>query len=222
MSVPYVVVNCATSLDGCLDAASGPRLVLSHADDLDRVDELRAGCDAILVGANTVRRDNPRLLVRSGARVERRVREGRHAQPLKVTLTRSGNLDPALDFFTTGSSGRMVFVRGDAEVLAARLGDAATVVNLPAGAGLRPLLEALGARGVRRLLVEGGSEVLTAFLAEDLVDELTVAIAPFVVGARDAPRLVCPAVFPFDATRRMPVQHVGQAGDMVVVTYQLH
>ena len=62
---PYVLLSCSLSLDGYLDNASHRRLVLSNAADLDRVDGVRAGCDAILVGAATVRADNPRLLVRS-------------------------------------------------------------------------------------------------------------------------------------------------------------
>ena len=62
---PYTVLSWAMSLDGYLDDGSGQRLVLSNAADLDRVDAVRAGCDAILVGAGTVRADNPRLVVRA-------------------------------------------------------------------------------------------------------------------------------------------------------------
>ena len=69
---PYVLLSAAMSADGYLDDASGARLVLSDEADLDRVDELRAGADAILVGAETIRSDNPRLQVRSPARRARR------------------------------------------------------------------------------------------------------------------------------------------------------
>ena len=62
---PYILLSCGMSLDGYLDDATSRRLVLSNAADLDRVDAVRAGCDAVLVGAGTVRADNPRLLVRS-------------------------------------------------------------------------------------------------------------------------------------------------------------
>ena len=65
---PYVLISCAMSADGRIDDTSPVRLLLSGPDDLDRVDELRASADAILVGANTVRRDNPRLLIRSPRR----------------------------------------------------------------------------------------------------------------------------------------------------------
>ena len=61
---PYTILSCSISLDGYLGGATPERLVLSNEADLDRVDEVRAECDAILVGAATVRNDNPRLLVR--------------------------------------------------------------------------------------------------------------------------------------------------------------
>ncbi|WP_186449776.1 dihydrofolate reductase family protein, partial [Nocardioides sp. J9] len=65
---PYVLLSCSVSLDGYLDSAGEGRLLLSNDADFDRVDEVRAGCDAILVGAATVRNDDPRLLVRSEER----------------------------------------------------------------------------------------------------------------------------------------------------------
>ena len=68
---PYTLLSCGISIDGYLDRGTDERLVLSNEADLDRVDDVRAGCDAILVGAATIRHDNPRLLVRHPARVER-------------------------------------------------------------------------------------------------------------------------------------------------------
>ena len=65
---PYVLLSCAMSVDGCLDAPGPQRLILSGGADLDRVDDERASAGAIMVGAGTIRRDDPRLLVRSPAR----------------------------------------------------------------------------------------------------------------------------------------------------------
>src|SRR5690242_19229232 len=62
---PYVLLSCATSIDGYIDDATEQRLLLSNAEDMDRIDAVRAGCDAILVGAGTIRADDPRLVVRS-------------------------------------------------------------------------------------------------------------------------------------------------------------
>ena len=93
MTRPYVLLSVAASLDGCIDDTRPSRLLLSNDADFDRVDEVRAGVDAILVGANTVRADNPRLLIRSAARRRARVARGLPPHPLKVTLTGSGQVD---------------------------------------------------------------------------------------------------------------------------------
>ena len=99
---PYVVLSCAVSLDGCLDGTGEDRLVLSGEADLDRVDAERAAADAILVGAGTIRRDDPRLLIRSARRRAGRRARGRPPQPAGVTVTASGDLDPAARFFVAG------------------------------------------------------------------------------------------------------------------------
>ncbi|MDR0342337.1 MAG: dihydrofolate reductase family protein, partial [Nocardiopsaceae bacterium] len=101
---PYVLLSCAVSVDGCLDAPGPQRLILSGDADLDRVDAERSGCDAIMVGAGTIRRDNPRLLIRSPARRAARAARGLPGHPAAVTLTASGDLDPAACFFTAGQS----------------------------------------------------------------------------------------------------------------------
>jgi len=101
---PYVLLSCAMSVDGCLDAPGGERLVLSGAADLDRVDDERASSDAIMVGAGTIRRDDPRLLIRSPERRAARTADGRPAHPIGVTLTASGDLDPGALFFSGGGS----------------------------------------------------------------------------------------------------------------------
>src|SRR5882757_5765815 len=84
---PYVLLSCAMSVDGYIDDATPERLLLSNAADFDRVDGERAASDAIVVGANTIRRENPRLLVRSPARRRERAAAGRPPSPAKVTLT---------------------------------------------------------------------------------------------------------------------------------------
>jgi len=73
---PYTLLSCGISIDGYLDSATPRRLRLSNDADFDRVDAVRASCDAILVGAATVRNDNPRLLVRSKSRRDERTGRG--------------------------------------------------------------------------------------------------------------------------------------------------
>ncbi|GAA4344985.1 RibD family protein [Microbacterium rhizosphaerae] len=219
---PYVTLSCAMSIDGYLDDTDARRLTLSNAADLDRVDDLRARSDAILVGATTLRRDDPRLLVRDAGRRERRVAAGLAESPTKVTVTSTGDISPDAAFFTTGACARIVYCPQErAAILRMRLGERATVVGLGDSVMMAGLLDDLGARGVRRLLVEGGGSVLTQFLAADLVDELQLVIAPVFVGDAGAPRVVRPAHFPWTAPRRARLAASVQIGDVVLLRYAL-
>ena len=191
-SRPYVILSCATSADGYLDDASPRRLILSGPADLDRVDDVRAGCDAILVGAGTVRADDPRLLIRDPRRRARRAARGLPEHPARVTLTATGDLDPRARFFAPGAE-RLVYCATPALAPArARLGDRAVLIDAGDPLSLEGLLSDLTERNVVRLLVEGGSRVLAEFLARDLADELQLATAPFFVADPAAPRLDVP------------------------------
>jgi len=219
---PYVTLSCAMSIDGYLDDTDSRRLTLSNAADLDRVDDLRARSDAILVGATTLRRDNPRLLVRNAGRRERRVSAGLPESPIKVTVTSTGDISPDAAFFTTGACPRIVYCPEErAAILRMRLGERATVVGLGDSVLMAGLLDDLGRRGIRRLLVEGGGSVLTQFLSADLVDELQLVIAPVFVGDAGAPRVVRPAHFPWTAPRRARLAASVQIGDVVLLRYAL-
>lgn len=125
-SRPHLLLSVAMSIDDMRNA----RLMLSNEADFDRVDEIRAGVDAILVGANTIRRDNPRLLVRSAPRRRERVQRGVAEHPMKVTLTGRGDLDVAARFFTAGNNEKLVYTRDPAvRALRESVGHVATVVG---------------------------------------------------------------------------------------------
>ena len=219
---PYILLSCALSLDGYLGSASPRRLELSNDADFDRVDAVRASCDAILVGAATVRNDNPRLLVRSQNRREARTARGLPPSPIKVTVTERVELDPHADFFTTGDAEKLVYCVsprvGDART---RLGEVATVVDGGQRVKMRRLSEDLGARGVHRLMVEGGGKVHTQFLTDNLADELQLVVAPFFVGDSRATRFVSDGHFPFHPSRRATLAEVRQIGDVVLLRYAL-
>jgi riboflavin-specific deaminase-like protein len=189
---PYVLLSCATSADGYLDDATPRRLILSGPADLDRVDEVRAGCDAILVGAGTVRTDNPRLLIRDPRRSARRTARGLPAHPARVTLTATGDLDPRARFFAPGAL-RLVYCAAPALTrVRTRLGDSAVLIDAGDPPSVDFILADLAERGVARALVEGGARVLGEFLAAGLADELNLAVAPFFVADPAAPRLDLP------------------------------
>ena len=218
---PYTLLSCSVSLDGYLGDQT-PRLALSNEADFDRVDELRASCDAIMVGAATVRTDNPRLLVRSPVRRERRTARGLAPSPMKITVTERVDLDARSNFFTTGDIEKLVYTSSlrvaDAR---ARLGPVATIVDGGRRVRMRRLSEDLADRGVVRLMVEGGGIVHTQFLSDDLVDELQLVVAPFFVGDSRAPRFVSDGRFPWNAGRRATLAEVRQIGDVVLLRYAL-
>ncbi len=219
---PYTLLSCGVSIDGYLDNATDERLVLSNEADLDRVDTVRADSDAILVGAQTVRNDNPRLLVRGPSRRAQRVARGLPPTPIKVTVTRGGRLDPCADFFVAGDQEKLVYCASDAVAQArARLGAVATVVDGGRPVDMCTLSEDLYVRGVRRLMVEGGGQVLTQFLTAGLADELHLVVAPFFVGDSRARRFVGDGCFPWNPGHRANVAEVRMIGDVVLLRYAL-
>lgn len=208
------------SIDGFIDDASPERLRLSNLADFDRVDGVRAQCDAILVGARTIRRDDPALLLRSEARRADRMSRGLSPDLVKVTLTSGRDLDPDARFFTTGSAPKLVYCASPGVCeLKSRLNGHAEIIDAGDPVSLPATLTDLARRGVRRLMVEGGGGVHTQFLVAGLVDELQLVIAPFLVGDPSAPRFVHPGVFPQSSRHPMRLAGTTRIGDVVLLRY---
>lgn len=219
---PYTVLSCAVSVDGYLDTAGTTRLLLSNEADIDRVDALRASCDAILVGAGTIRADDPRLTVKAPERRRWRVARGLPGTPTKVTVTRRARLDASANFFCVGDAEKLVYCASDALPVARRdLCDVATVLDGGRCVDMRHVCEDLAAHGVQRLMVEGGGTVLTQFLTAGLADELQLVIAPLFVGDSRARRFVDDGRFPWHSGRRATLAEVRQLGDVVLIRYAL-
>jgi len=219
---PYVLLSCAASIDGYIDDATEDRLLLSNDADFDRVDVERSRCDAILVGSTTICNDNPRLLVRSQARRDDRVARGLPATPTKVTITRCGELDATAQFFATGETDKIVYSASSAfDKTRQNVGDVATVVDAGEPVDLSLAMADLAARGITKLMVEGGSTMHTQFLAAGLADELQLVVAPFFVGDSQAPRFVNDGRFPWTSHHRARLAEVTQIDDVVLLRYAL-
>lgn len=216
---PYVVLSAAMSVDGYLDDTSPDRLLLSNEADFDRVDQVRAESDAILIGANTMRRDNPRLLVNSEARRAQRIADGKPEYPLKVTVTASGDLSADLKFWHHGGQKLVITVDGTVEKVRATLGDLADVVSVGPELDWGLVLDELGRRDVARLMVEGGGTIHTQLMSQNLADEVHLAIAPLIVGQPGAARFLGTSDYPGGSTARMRVLEVRAIDDVVLVRY---
>lgn len=213
----WVHLSVCMSLDGHIDSDCGRRLILSSEEDCHDMHAVRAACDAILVGAATVRRDQPRLTIRYPELVEARRARGQPDHPTKVVVTFSGDLDPDSAFFHQGGP---VIVLCEEETLPAtraRLGKVATVVGLAAADGVAGILARLEGLGINRLMVEGGCQVLTQFLAAGSFHRLRVAVAPFLLGRAGAPRLAGPAFYPHGPDNRLRILSTRTLGNVAVI-----
>jgi 2,5-diamino-6-(ribosylamino)-4(3H)-pyrimidinone 5'-phosphate reductase len=193
---PYVFINMAMTADGKIDTVARQGARISGAADTARVDQLRAGADAVMVGGRTLHAEDPRLTVRDQELVDLRIREGRDAQPMKVGVSSyvecSGerSLPPEGDFMRAGDGRVLVCTsaRTDARTVAAltELGVEVVVTGVER-VDLAGALAALATRGVERLMVEGGSTLVASLLGAGLVDELQLAVAPLIFGGETAP-----------------------------------
>ncbi len=188
-----IILSAAISADGYLDdAVEGERLILSSPEDWRAIYALRAECDAILVGAGTLREDNPALVIRDPELRKRREAEGRSPDIMKVAVSGSGMLDSNLRFFTEGEGEKVIFTMG---TVSNDISEISTVISRPELTATI-ILNQLRKMGVGTLMVEGGSAVLSMFLKEKSWDEFRLGIAPIFVGDEKAPRLVLDGEYP--------------------------
>ena len=178
-----IILSAAMSQDGYLDDASPQRRIFSCQQDLKEVEKLRASCDAILVGAQTVRKDNPSLITRDAKFISQRKKNGRPPDPIKVTITKSGALDPTAKFFCDGAGEKIVYHTDKIDQKLSGFATLAPVDGIPA------MLADLKSRGIKNLLVEGGAKILEQFLDAGTYDEFRLAIAPVRISDANAPCL---------------------------------
>lgn len=175
---PQVTVAYAQSLDGCLAAPTGRPLPFSGPEALGYTHHLRATHDAILVGIGTVLSDDPHLTVRHAS--------GPHPQPIILDSTLRCPLTAAIFRHPTHHVWIATTLNAPADRRHALEAAEARLLDFPPDAAhhvpLLALLEHLGQLGIKRLMVEGGASVITAFLAARLADWVSVTFAPCFVG----------------------------------------
>ena len=224
MTRPVVCMNMAMTADGKI--TSSAREYPKFTSEIDRrtMDRIRAECDAVLVGAGTLRADDPAMRVRDPAMQAYRRSLGKPDELPNVVVTASCDLDPGSGFFRSGTPRtRIVATVEDApDERVSRIEGLADVwrvgrrrVDLPR------LLERLRQHGVERLLVEGGGELNWAFVSEDLLDELFVTVAPALLGGRDAPTLLEGDGFAMNDQRRLRLVDVRHEGDELFCRYRV-
>ena len=187
----HVVVNAAMSADGKLSTRRREQVAISGSEDFERVDELRASVDAVMVGVGTVLADNPSLTLDDSDHVAAREERGESPHPARVVADSHARTPPDARILD-GAAETYVLVAEEEPVEHRESLEAAGATVVVAGENrvdLPAALDALEARGVDRLMVEGGGELIFSLFADGLVDDLSVYVAPQIIGGRDAPTL---------------------------------
>jgi 2,5-diamino-6-(ribosylamino)-4(3H)-pyrimidinone 5'-phosphate reductase len=186
-----VVVNAAVSADGKLSTREREQVPISGPTDFERVDELRAESDAVMVGVGTVLADDPSLTVDDPVRTAIREADGEPIHPARVIADSRGRTP--LDAQVLDDDARTYLLASEAAPVdrVAAIEDAGATVVLAGEeqVDLATALAELEADGVGQLMVEGGGEVIFSLFEAGLVDELSIYVGSTVIGGRNAPTL---------------------------------
>jgi len=187
----HVLVNAAMSADGKLSTREREQVAISGPEDFDRVDRLRADSDAVMVGVGTVLADDPSLTVDDDCRRRRRRERGDPGNPARVVA--DSRLRTPTDARVLDDGATTYLLAGERAtadaVSAAEAAGAVVIQNGGERVDLAVALETLADRGVDRLVVEGGGELVFSLFEAQLVDGLSVFVGPSIIGGRDAPTL---------------------------------
>ena len=208
---PTVLVNVAMSADGKIDSFARQGSMISSAEDSARVDRLRTGVDAVLVGGRTLLDQDPRLTLKSSELRQERLKRGLPENPAKVGVVTVADLKPDCRFLTFGPARKLIYTTaqtGPQQVAALAAGGAEVFVLGERRVDLAAMLASLHTLGVRSLLVEGGGTLIAGLFRLDLVDELTIYVAPRILGGATAPTPVDGPGIPLERAPRLQLLSV--------------
>jgi len=186
---PYVVVNIAMSADGKISTHERRQVRISGAQDFSRVDRLKAGCDAVMVGIGTVLADDPSLTVKSEECRNYRRKQGWDDHPVRIVVDSAGRIPADASILHKGKGKRVVAVsrRADSMKISLLEKKATVIIAGEDRVDLSALMNELGAMGIHRVMVEGGGTLIAGLIEAGLVNEIYTFIGNIIIGGKDAP-----------------------------------
>lgn len=219
---PYILLNYALSLDGKLSTEQRDPVRFTSRIDRGLMDEIRADADAVLIGAGTLRAEDPPVRIKAARRRDERRRLGKSLHPVSVILSRSMRLPTAGRFWEDGQVERIIATTEqatDEQVLTFQ--DLAEVIRVgQTTVDLQAFCRMLADRGIERLLVEGGGEVNMAFWEAGLVDEVYLTLCPVVIGGSTAPTAADGKGFTTDDFRKLRLIESRRVGQELFLRYR--
>ncbi|MGA2503667.1 MAG: dihydrofolate reductase family protein [Anaerolineales bacterium] len=216
MNRPHIIVNVAMTADGKIDSTARKGAAISSKTDKARVDRLRASVDAVLVGGRTLLNEDPKLTVKSPELRAERLQKGWPENPAKVGVIseistkttigvpqisgagRSALKHPLMQFLTSGPAQVYLFTTECVDPdLVTHFEDTGATVRAAGKdrVDLVTVFQSLHQDGIRTILVEGGGTMIAELFRLNLVDELTIYIAPKIFGGMTAPTMADGAGF---------------------------
>jgi len=186
---PYVVVNVAMSADGKISTSERCQVTISGQQDFIRVDTLKAGSDAVMVGIGTVLADDPSLTVKSEALITKRQKNQKEPHPIRIVIDSMARTPPDAKILHKGPGKRIIACskRAPRECLVA-LSPYADIITIgEEEVDLTSFMMTLAEIGIRSLMVEGGGTLIWSLFEKGLVDEFCSFIGNKIIGGREAP-----------------------------------
>jgi 2,5-diamino-6-(ribosylamino)-4(3H)-pyrimidinone 5'-phosphate reductase len=195
-----VIINVAMSADGKVSTRERRQVKISGKDDFSRVDVLKAGCDAILVGIGTVLADDPSLTIKSDTLIRMRREQNHSSHPVRIVVDSMARTPLDAKILHQGEGKRIIALSRAADFdrveqlqqTAIQCGGDIEIELVVCGEEQVELLELckeLKKRGIHRLMVEGGGTLIMGFFKAGVVDELHTYIGNMIIGGKDAPTL---------------------------------
>lgn len=221
---PYIFINSAMSADGKLSTFERKQVKISGKADFERVDELRAGTDAIMVGIGTVLADDPSLTVKSENRRQERIKAGKEENPIRIIVDSHARTPIEADIFKKGVGKKIIVVSESApKENVDALSKMQDTIIITAGSNqvnLEEMAIQLKKEGVNRLMVEGGATLNYGLISNGLADELKIFVGNLIIGGKTAPTFADGDGFKEENIRRLTLESAEKIEDGILLTWK--
>ncbi|ETA67707.1 2,5-diamino-6-hydroxy-4-(5-phosphoribosylamino)pyrimidine 1'-reductase [Methanolobus tindarius DSM 2278] len=189
MERPFTFINSAMSADGKISTKERKQVRISGQIDFNRMDQLRAGSDAVMVGIGTVLADDPSLTVKSSELKMERIASGKEENPARIIVDSKARTPIDADIFKKGEGKLIIIVSESApsDKVALLKEKAIIVVAGKKSVDLKQAMSELKSQGIDRLMIEGGATLNWGMISNGLVDEIYTFVGNLIIGGKTAP-----------------------------------
>ncbi|MDR1820652.1 MAG: 2,5-diamino-6-(ribosylamino)-4(3H)-pyrimidinone 5'-phosphate reductase [Methanobrevibacter sp.] len=219
---PYTILNAAMTLDGKIATKNGSSKI-SNEKDIERVHKLRKELDGIMVGINTVLIDDPKLTAHKLPEKDKSIGDMKKINPIRIVVDSNGRTP--LDSNVLNSDSETIIATSnkileDKKTLSSLREKADVFICGEEYVDLKKLMEYLYIKGIKTLLLEGGSTLNFSMFKEKLIDEVSVCIGPMIVGGSQSKTLVDGEGFEFmENSVQLKIKNSYFLNDCLVLDY---